>query len=55
MLEALKKKSFKSSLVGSIILILAGVFIIFGVFPDTLAAINGYETFEDLEPDEISW
>ena len=53
MLEALKKKSFKSSMIGSVILILIGIFIIIGIFPDTIATVNGYEIFEDLEPDEI--
>lgn len=53
MLETLKKKSFKTSLILSVILIIAGIFVIATSFPDTLAAVSGYETFEDLEPDEI--
>ena len=53
MLETLKKKSFKTSLILSVILIIAGIFVIAISFPDTLAAVSGYETFEDLEPDEI--
>ncbi len=53
MLETLKKRSFKTSLILSVILIIAGIFVIATSFPDTLAAVSGYETFEDLEPDEI--
>lgn len=53
MIEALKKKSFKSSLILSIILTIAGAFLTVYYANDTLTAITGFKTFEDLEPDEI--
>ena len=53
MLETLKKKSFKSSLILSVILVIAGISVIAISFPDTVAAVSGYETFEDLAPDII--
>lgn len=53
MIEALKKKSFKSSLILSIILVIAGAFLTVYYANDTLTAITGFKTFEDLEPDEI--
>lgn len=53
MFEALKKKSLKSALVGSIILILIGGGLIFFQGPEAFYAVVGYVDFETLEPDEI--
>ena len=53
MFEELKKKSFKASLVGSIILLLIGIGFGTYIFKDAYYAVLGYETFEELEPEEI--
>ena len=53
MFETLRKKSLKSSLVGSIILILIGVGLIFFQGPEAFYAVVGYADFESLEPDDI--
>lgn len=53
MLEELKKKSFKSSLVLSIILIIAGLALAIWQAPNAFYAMTGYVQFEDLELDEI--
>lgn len=53
MFEALRKKSLKSALVGSIILILIGGGLIFFQGPEAFYAVVGYVDFESLEPDEI--
>lgn len=53
MFEALKKKSLKSTLVISIILILIGGGMIFFQGPEAFYAIVGYVDFESLEPDDI--
>lgn len=53
MIEALKKKSFKSSLVISIIFLIVGVFLGTYFLSDALSVVKGYVTFENLEPDEI--
>lgn len=53
MFEALRKKSLKSALVGSIILILIGGGMIFFQGPEAFYAVVGYVDFESLEPDEI--
>lgn len=53
MFEALRKKSLKSALVGSIILILIGCGLIFFQGPEAFYAVVGYVDFESLEPDDI--
>ena len=53
MFEELKKKTFKASLVGSIILLLAGGFLSLFFADEAFYAVTGYVDFEQLEPDEI--
>lgn len=53
MFEALRKKSLKSALVGSIILILIGGGLLFFQGPGAFYAVVGYVDFESLEPDDI--
>lgn len=53
MIEALKKKSFKSSLIFSIICLVAGAFLTVYYAKDVISTATGYEVFEQLEPDEI--
>lgn len=53
MLEELRKKSLKSSLVLSIILCIAGLALAIWQAPNAFYALTGYVQFEDLEVDEI--
>lgn len=53
MFETLRKKSVKSVLVGSIILILIGLGLVFFQGPEAFYAVVGYADFESLEPDDI--
>ena len=53
MLEELKKKSFKSSLVLSIILAIAGLAMAIWQAPNVFYVLTGYVQFESLEVDEI--
>lgn len=53
MFEELKKKTFKASLVWSVILLIAGAFLTFAFFDEIFYAVTGYANFEELEPDEI--
>ena len=53
MFDELKKKSLKSSLLGTIILLIAGVALTVFLGAKAFSAAFGYTTFEDLTPDEI--
>ncbi len=53
MLEELKKKSFKSSLVLSIVLAIAGLAMAIWQAPNVFYMLTGYVQFESLEVDEI--
>lgn len=53
MFDELKKKSLKSSLVGTIILLIAGIALTVLVGARAFSAAFGYTTFEDLQPDKI--
>lgn len=53
MFEELRKKTFKASLAGSIILLLAGAFLSIFFVDEVFYATTGYVDFEELEPDEI--
>lgn len=53
MFEVLRKKSLKSVLIVSIILILIGGGLIFFQGPEAFYAVVGYADFESLEPDKI--
>lgn len=53
MLEALRKKSFKSSLIFTVICLAAGAFLTVYFVRDVVSTVADYETFEELEPDEI--
>lgn len=54
MFEALKKKSFKSSLVLTVILAAIGIALTVGFAVGTWYVVTGYVSFVELEPDEIS-
>ncbi len=53
MIEALRKKSLKSFLLGSIILLICGLGLLIWNGPECLYAIMGYEQFSELEPGKI--
>ncbi len=53
MFDELKKKSLKSSLLGTIILLIAGVALTVFLGAKAFSAAFGYTTFEDLAPDKI--
>jgi len=53
MFEELKKKTFKASLVWSIILLIAGGILTFLFADEVFYAATGYEDFEELEPEAI--
>ena len=53
MFEELKKKTFKASLVWSVILLILGIGFGAYIFRDTYYAVAGYDTFEQLTPEEI--
>ncbi len=53
MFDELKKKSLKSSLLGTIILLIVGVALTVFLGAKAFSAAFGYTTFEDLAPDEI--
>lgn len=53
MMEELKKKSFKSSLLLSVILLITGLALVIGFAKDTFFATTGYVQFETLKPEEI--
>lgn len=53
MLETLKKKSFKSSLVFSVILLIAGCALVFYHLGNAISVFTGYTDFTTLAPEEI--
>lgn len=53
MFETLKKNSFKSSLIASVILLILGIVLAALNAGNAFFATTGYVEFESLEPDEI--
>lgn len=53
MYENLKKKSFKRSLVATVLFIVFGLSFMISNWATVFSAIKGYQRFEDLAPDEI--
>lgn len=53
MLESLKKKSFKHSLIGTILFIVFGLSFMITTWSSVMSIISGYQSFEKLSPDKI--
>lgn len=53
MFEELRKKTFKTSLIWSVILLIAGGLLTFLFADEVIDAVTGYENFEQLTPEEI--
>lgn len=53
MLENLKKKSFKHSLIGTILFIVFGLSFMLTTWSSVMSILSGYKTFEKLQPEEI--
>lgn len=55
MFETLKKKALKTTLAGSIVMILIGIGLLVFMGQNAFYGLVGYATFENLEPNQIIW